>query len=187
MFSRIEVKQAGRFAKGKSIAYENVLELNHMCESMPQTPGSGEPAAMTILEGITGSGKTTLTKFIISEWSKGSRKFIGLDQFDLLFLMECRNPSLESFADLKILVLIDGLDELNKSSEKIFREVLAMLRTRDIRVLCTSRPEKVQDVYKIIPDGVVKVHLRITGIPASKRVDFVKAYHDEMKKLQRSE
>lgn len=152
-----------------------------------------------------------MTKFIISEWSKGSRKFIGLDQFDLLFLMECRNPSLESFADLlvslmpnvsksfrkedfmrcaldlKILVLIDGLDELNKSSEKIFREVLAMLRTRDIRVLCTSRPEKVQDVYKIIPDGVVKVHLRITGIPASKRVDFVKAYHDEMKKLQRSE
>ncbi|XP_042878067.1 uncharacterized protein LOC122257074 [Penaeus japonicus] len=211
VFSRIEVKQAGRFAKGKYIAYENILELNHLCESISQNPGNGEPATMVILEGVAGSGKTTLTKFIISEWSKRSHKFMGLDQFDLLFLMECRNPSLESFADLlvslmpnvsksfrkedfvgcaldlKILVLIDGLDELNKSSEKLLREVLAMLRTRDIKILCTSRPEKVQDIYKIIPDGIVKVHLRITGIPANKRVDFVKAYHDEMKKLRRSE
>ncbi|XP_071551890.1 uncharacterized protein [Panulirus ornatus] len=159
-----------------------------------------------LVEGRGGAGKTTLIKLLLSQWSDEAQQIVGLDQFDLVLLMECRNSRIDSFDDLlshllpktnanhfkpgdllkcarqlRLFVIIDGLDEMNQSSDLLFKDILGAQRTSDLVLLCTSRPEKVGYFYHMLPGEYRKVHLKILGIPEECKEQFLECYHDQLK------
>lgn len=208
LFSRIEIEEAGRFNKGNTIEFEDILELT---ESHCRLTDSriGEAGSLVLIEGCAGSGKTTLIKVLMSEWSKSTSSIKNLCDYDLVLLTECRNSLVDSFdmllealipntcsimqdgvtkcvLSLKLLFVVDGLDELNQSSKKVFFRILDTCRTTNHTILCTSRPEKVKDLYKLVPAELHKSHVQIKGISVEQRSNFVMKYHEQMIKMKKS-
>ena len=121
-----------------------------------------------IIQGVPGSGKTTLMKCIIEKWLKigdTSWAFPCLEEYNLVILLECRSNSCQSFGELikvnfpqtlssfseteimaavdslNILVLIDGFDERQQSSHKILSSLIESCKFSSKRTLIfTSRP-----------------------------------------------
>ncbi|KAK3857798.1 hypothetical protein Pcinc_035971 [Petrolisthes cinctipes] len=94
---------------------------------------------VVLLEGVAGSGKTTLITLMLQEWCGGQGTIKELDTYQVLLHVVCRDPSTNSYESLvqkylpttftqfgintkpllaqcRILVLIDGLDEATKPS-----------------------------------------------------------------------
>ncbi|CAL4100913.1 unnamed protein product, partial [Meganyctiphanes norvegica] len=135
--------------------------------------------------------------------------FIDLDNFDLVFPYECSNCNMSSYKDLlinimprvtsrlrdddilksvrelKILILVDAADDLNSESRKLLRE---LFETRvkesagNLRVLCTTRPQAIQDLQPFLSKSLTKAHAKMTGISAKNRGEFATRLHDEMRR-----
>ncbi|KAK3877275.1 hypothetical protein Pcinc_017999 [Petrolisthes cinctipes] len=205
IYSKIKIIKSGRHSTGDVIEIDDLLLVNDSdaCE-FPQSKRK-----MIVIDGCSGAGKTTLTKLLVSEWLKSSLVIKGLLDIDLIFLMECRNAGIEKLSELieilmpntsamtennivkcvhnlRLLFIVDGLDELNKASQKLFSEILEISRTGDHTVFCTSRPQKLKDLFKMVPEELGVEHLQITGIPMEQRSDFARKYHDQMILLGKS-
>ena len=217
VFTYMEVEEAERLTQGTPVTYRSILELCHNNKAMDaisdmmshktpkNTPSAKKSnASIILLEGLVGSGKTTITKLFISNWKKENNEISSLDTFNLVIYMECRNSYISSLSDLlisnmpktaerfqpedlvkvalqlRLLVLIDGLDELNSESEKVVNELFYKIYGRDVTVLCTSRPEKVNYFYRMVPSHIKTAHVRIIGIPESKREEFIAKYHRQL-------
>ncbi|KAG7173876.1 NACHT, LRR and PYD domains-containing protein 10-like 8, partial [Homarus americanus] len=203
VFTQIEVEAAGRKFKGSIVPYENVLSLC-MDNAYSKTNNNINAPVIFLIEGPAGSGKTTLTKLMMSEWCTGGGSMQGLNEYELLLYMECRNLSISNFPqllsqlmprtnaryfkegdllkytlDLKTLLIVDGLDEMNSKSEELFMDIINQ-RVDNLVVLCTSRPEKVPYFQTHIPHEYRIAHLKITGVADNKREEFIRKYHDEM-------
>ncbi|XP_069169637.1 uncharacterized protein [Procambarus clarkii] len=200
IFTQMEIVLNRRCLKSQQISNKDLLQF----------VGDGTTSNITLVEGVAGAGKTTLTKIIMSNWITGSSFIDDLTSFDLVIYMECRNPVIQSLSQLlstlmpktsrrfrendllksvlqyKVLVVVDGLDELNVSSTKLLKEVLNIKLSYDIAVFCTTRPEKVKDFFKMLPPVLKISYLKIIGIPDSMREMFVEIYHKEMKKMSMS-
>ncbi|XP_064104776.1 uncharacterized protein LOC135214431 [Macrobrachium nipponense] len=181
------------------IAYEDLLEFVQR-----KTIDKGSKTDILFIEGIAGAGKTTLTRIMTCEWRNQQSSMQNLLEYDLLIYFECRNSAIHSFKQLletlmsdvlpkfkeddlvtciltlKILIIADGLDELNETSTKVFREILDLGTYAVITIVCTSRPEYVKKFYTLVPEGQCVTHVRIKGIPSEKRTDFVVRYHKEL-------
>ncbi|XP_050730902.1 uncharacterized protein LOC127005811 isoform X1 [Eriocheir sinensis] len=160
---------------------------------------------MMVLEGQPGSGKTTLLRLYMSEWIAGGGDIRGLSDFDLVLHFECRDPSIDSltqlllshmpqtttrfrktdilqiFLSLKVMILVDGLDELNSASLKVLKEIMYWKSSSDLTLICTTRAEQIREVYRLASDKVRVVHLKLQGIPVEKREEFVRVYHSRLK------
>lgn len=212
VFTQIEVENAGCKAKGLQVTCQELLGFCRSYSASECGTKVSSPEAY-LLEGPAGAGKTTLMKYIKAGWSKRLSKdehVVGLDDFDLLLFMECRNTSISSFSqllshlmpetnsrylregdllrftrDLKTLILVDGLDELNSSSEKLFLDIIHEDNVNFV-LFCTSRPEKTRYFTRHVPPIFHTAHLKIIGIADDKKEDFIRKYHGEMQKLGRS-
>ncbi|XP_042893515.1 uncharacterized protein LOC122267538 isoform X2 [Penaeus japonicus] len=197
----------------KAIDYRDILVYshdtriyadNHSINSSQQSVR--EKPVIQLVEGNPGTGKTTLLKFMMSDWKKQTNIIKDLADFQLVLYFECRNPYKDSLADylvsqmpltstrfhksdlvrcllgLKVLLLIDGLDELNSASKRFFKEILHVKKNSDISVLCTTRSEKVTEISRMIPSDLTINYFKLLGIPDNKRGKFVELYHEELKK-----
>lgn len=159
-----------------------------------------------LVEGDPGSGKTTLLKFIMSDWKKQTNIIKELSDYHLVLYFECLNPYKDSLADflvsqmpltstrfhksdlvqcllgLKVLLLIDGLDELNSASKRFFKEIIHVKRNSDISVICTTRSEKLKEISGMISSDLTINYFKLLGIPSNKRGKFVQHYHEELKR-----
>lgn len=122
----------------EAVDYELLLEILKKDNSI----------SILVIEGEAGAGKTTLLKLMLSEWASTPQNTCtvrGLDEYDLVLYCECKNKVIPTFSDLltfllpkssyeltdkdlnkavldsNVLMLIDGLDELNSNSKKTFR------------------------------------------------------------------
>ncbi|KAG0720672.1 NLR family CARD domain-containing protein 4 [Chionoecetes opilio] len=193
------------------IKYQDLIEhietRPSLTESRRRVEHEVPKPSLMIIEGQPGSGKTTLLRIYVSEWIDGGGKVKGLSDYDLVLHLESRDTCIESFTQLllshmpqttskfrrndllhiflslKTMVLVDGLDELNITSQKVFREILQLKSSNDFTLICTSRTEKIREVYKLASGRLDIAHMKILGIPIEKREEFVRLYHRQLKTI----
>ncbi|KAK4308620.1 hypothetical protein Pmani_019679 [Petrolisthes manimaculis] len=174
---------------------------------------------MLILEGPAGMGKTTLTMLMVNEWLDSvrdtkeesvERTIEGLDYYDLVLKINCRDSHLTSFEDLlkhymndtfckyrnllpcltkkcRLLIIIDGYDERNSKSRELIEDVLLHLKhSNNSTILCTTRPQHLVDFIQIVPSEYEKNVMELTGIPVDLRADFMEKYFQEIKRVMGS-
>ncbi|XP_037796281.1 LOW QUALITY PROTEIN: uncharacterized protein LOC119591592 [Penaeus monodon] len=178
------------------IRLEDLLALVERRQNQSQTSGTA-----LLVEGPAGVGKTTLTRKMISDWASGASTMENLQDYEFAILVECRareihslsqllqfllpNTSklvrkdylLECIQDNRLLFIVDGLDELNSSSEQVYREILKLGESHgDVTVLCTTRPNKVPDFKRCAPNNFNIIHVHVLGIAEDNREEFVNNY-----------
>ena len=155
------------------------------------------------IEGPPGSGKTFFIKQAISEWLDKNRIdfFPEIINYEVLIYIQCRNQVISSlreyfseylpeifksssytFEDFvrflkqrNVLVLIDGLDELNSKSRPFIREVLQKFSSRHIIV--TSRPEGKNNFISVKESNNDIINLALDGINESDWERFIEKYY----------
>nr|XP_053641297.1 LOW QUALITY PROTEIN: uncharacterized protein LOC128694948 [Cherax quadricarinatus] len=171
------------------------------------TTGTCTYPHIILLEGVAGSGKTTLVKLVIYEWTQdGQGNISDLDNYDLLLWVQCSDPTMTCYQHLlerlmpkvaikfkeilpklmklcKTLIIIDGLDEDNESSRTLVQSLLQEFKyCSNIAFLCTSRPEKVENFRRTIPAEYTVQHATLHGISRTSVVQFVRLNHQEITK-----
>ncbi|XP_063852436.1 uncharacterized protein LOC135095504 isoform X2 [Scylla paramamosain] len=183
------------------------LDLLKVLTTEPQGPQPSQPVQdqrprLAIVSGIAGSGKTTLLTFMLSEWLKEEcdRRIKHLEEYDIVLRILCRDTDaedLETFLGLvlpsslsvfneplvnylkhcKVLFLIDGLDELNSTTEKLINNILNTTKyNRNFFILAASRPERVDQFLARTRQDYKQSQITIEGIPVSRRMEFVLQY-----------
>ncbi|XP_042239107.1 uncharacterized protein LOC121877415 [Homarus americanus] len=124
--------------------------------------------SVLLLNGLHGSGKTSLCYHLMEDWCKGTRKNDHIENFDLVFLIEhskvgsillknfmrekmlkktCEEFEIEGIFQfmkrLDVLFIIDGYDEGTKETWTIVEEILEKFSNK--RILLTTRPDCLAD------------------------------------------
>ncbi|XP_063600755.1 uncharacterized protein LOC134776928 isoform X2 [Penaeus indicus] len=199
VFTTMSIKQESSHASGEFsefIEYEVLLT-----EAERRRNEGGENCIVLLVEGPAGVGKTTLTRKMISDWASGTSTMKTLTDYEFVILFTCRDGERRSLGQLlnslmpkvgtkiqkehglvdcirqnRLLFIADGLDELNRSSVAVLREILKMGTSDDITILCTTRPNKVPDFKRYELDNFQIVHMKVLGIEENKRAEFVRNY-----------
>lgn len=191
-----EEKRTARQGEVNEIPY---LEMLNLCEDAGVSPSAG-PARphVLVVEGEAGSGKTTLATFLLNQWLERpcDRRVQGLQRYDQLLWVVCRDQSSSSLTDFlmvllresycryghlllpllqmcRVLVLIDGLDERNDVSRQLVTDILGKAEGTTFTVLCTSRPESVQDMKTRARANFNVSHVKMLGIDHRERTKLV--------------
>ncbi|KAK7025490.1 hypothetical protein SK128_003020 [Halocaridina rubra] len=187
-----------------SVGHEQLLEL--------KTEDGNHPL-VTLVKGEAGSGKSTLARYILKDYAdlntkSPSSSIRGLEEYELVLYIECRNKSISNFVellkssmpgvpcemsdddfvssvlDMKTLIVVDGLDEMrdDSGSDKLLKELFdkyVPMSNGKQRFIMTTRPQvKSLHPYSKYPC----IHARILGIPPEQRENFVERLHDLMLK-----
>ncbi|KAK8373628.1 hypothetical protein O3P69_012597 [Scylla paramamosain] len=161
---------------------------------------------LILIRGVAGSGKTTLLTFLVSEWLQEpcACTIKHLDEYDIVVRVLCRDdegPSLQNFLKVilpnhfavmdehlipllqqcKVLFLIDGLDELSPGtpSHSLVKDIINISKySPDFTLVCTSRPETVQDFLAKVPDGYEVWDMEMRSVSHEQRIHFVMKHYN---------
>lgn len=163
---------------------------------------SQKKARMVLVEGSPGIGKTTFCLKIANDWARNAiPKKHGFPVFKLLLLLKCRhmdgdvmqaiedqllpeditekkkNQLLNYIRDEKnqekILIILDGLDELPEVSEKFVEKLLNRRVLSRCSVLATSRQEKGIEIQERHNLDIV---LRIDGFTIEDASEYIRKH-----------
>nr|XP_053636072.1 LOW QUALITY PROTEIN: uncharacterized protein LOC128691257 [Cherax quadricarinatus] len=217
IFVDIEIKQVRRRGNNEHIDYRDLLSLVQTTSvascvsSGTQQQGSSPRPQILLLEGVAGSGKTTLVKLITKQFIQGGQGNIkDLDNYDLLLWVQCRDPTINSYHHLlhrllpdvsakfrnivpkiiklcKVIIIVDGLDELNNNSRTLVKSLLLEFQNSiNTTFICTSRPETVEIFSLTIPEDYDVTNANLRGIKQEHMAEFVRQTHQEIIKLTNS-
>lgn len=170
--------------------------VNHDKLVTVERPDGTKPNVV-VLKGDGGLGKSTLMKLVLHHWMNKTSEIDGLSSIPLILFTECRDTSKESICDLlqhylpqtvrsvngcerlkeivlsqPLIVIVDGYDEINPSSEKLLREILA-LNGDHIKVFITTRPISAKQLALIVPKTKRNLTLQLLGIDKEHQSLFV--------------
>ncbi|XP_064102771.1 uncharacterized protein LOC135212948 isoform X1 [Macrobrachium nipponense] len=152
-----------------------------------KTRAKQEPRVI-ILSGSTGSGKTSLCRFLARDWLSNSTSVRHLGKYDLVLLLSCRRmtttdlhyllrssllPNATALYDTlelstflkshRILWLVDGWDEAKFEAKTLIKDLFSKVEHEWMyhKVLVTSKPDLVSKILEKIDcqNSVLKVHL----------------------------
>ena len=158
--------------------------------------------AMVLVEGSPGIGKTTFCLKISHDWAKGTiPNESSFPLFELVLLLKCRDihgDVMEAIVDQllpedmdqnatknvvhyikdihyqeRILIILDGLDELPKTAESSVDKLLHRRILPFCYVLATSRQEKGIEVRKNVDFDVL---LQIKGFTEADSYDYIRKH-----------
>ena len=175
----------------------------HMYEIFKPARKGEKGARMVLVEGNPGIGKTTFCLKIASDWAKKLVPVeFHFPMFELLFLLKCCDihedtkdivqaideqllnddiNSKEEFLDYirdgknqdKILLILDGLDELPEASEKVVDRLFRRKVFSRCFILATSREEKGIDVRRRYDFDTL---LQIKGFTSEDATDYIRKH-----------
>ena len=158
---------------------------------------------LTIVEGQAGVGKSTFTKRLAVDWAEGREEV--LRNFDLLLTIKLREvSSMPSFIDVlktcigvdkeaeaeqlhkyitdnqeKCLIVFDGLDEYEFSSENDIGQIIKGQKLRRCRVLVTTRPSAIDRLSRYS-----HAHCKITGFDERDVEEYAKKHFSSQNEVQ---
>ena len=158
---------------------------------------------MTIVEGSPGIGKTTFCLKLAYEWANQSSSAASFPEFELVLLLKCRDIEgdlteaiteqlfpkdmckdgreellcfLEDIENQeRVLIILDGLDELPEKSKNYVDDLLHRKRWAFCYVLATTRQEKGIEVRKQ-PDFVFDLFLQIEGFTRKDSFEYIRRH-----------
>lgn len=194
VFVTLEIKELENYQEGQRIGLNNLLKsFLH------------NNVSLIVVEGMAGSGKTTLSKYILSQWIKNTSIIQGLDKFSIVLYFQCNNNYINSIHDViasvmpetsrrfpkeelleavlcqNLLIVIDGVDEAHPGTKAVIKELFFRSYGKNIKFFCTSRPEKVHWLYRM-KGGLSCGVLSLVGIAKENRITFVKKLYSYYKK-----
>ena len=156
---------------------------------------------MTIIEGSPGIGKTTLCLKLAYDWANQSSSAASFPEFELVLLLKCRDIDgdlteaiteqlfpkdvskdareglLRFLEDIenqeKVLIILDGLDELAEKSKHYVDDLLHRKRLACCYVLATTRQEKGIEVRK---QFVFNLFLQIEGFTEEGAFEYIRRH-----------
>ena len=182
--SVVKREKSGWIKTKKNVELSDIFDEDEESESSPR---------IILIEGSPGTGKTTLSLKLAYDWAKGKmpNKF---PEVELVLLIKCRDMeasiqesaktqllpwdndqlrnALDSFIHSgKIMLIIDGVDEIPKSAESHVVNLLNRKVLRNCYVVVTSRQEKGMEVRKYC-----NKLLEIDGYSDESRNSFIDKY-----------
>ena len=158
---------------------------------------------MTIVEGSPGIGKTTFCLKLACHWANQSSSAASFPEFELVLLLKCRDidgdlteaiteqlfpkdMSKDAREDLfrfledienqeRVLIILDGLDELAEKSKHYVDELLHRERWACCYVLATTRQEKGIEVRKQ-PKFLFNLFLQIEGFTEEDSFEYIRKH-----------
>ena len=156
---------------------------------------------MTVIEGSPGIGKTTFCLKLAYDWADQSRSAASFPEFELVLLLKCRDIDgdlkeaiteqlfpkdmtkdareelLRFLEDIenqeKVLIILDGLDELAEKSKHYVNDLLRGKRWACCYVLATTRQEKGIEVRK---QFVFNLFLQIKGFTKEDSFEYIRRH-----------
>ena len=158
---------------------------------------------MTIVEGSPGIGKSTFCRKLAYDWANQSTSAVSFPEFELVLLLKCRDIDgdlteaitkqlfpkdlskdareelfrfLEDIENQeRVLIILDGLDELAEKSKHFVDDLLHRKRWACCYVLATTRQEKGIEVRKQ-PEFVFNLFLQIEGFTREDSFEYVRRH-----------
>ena len=158
---------------------------------------------MTIIEGSPGIGKTTFSLKLAYDWANQSGCRASFPEFELVLLLKCRDIygdlteaimeqlfpkdlSKDAMKELfrfledienqeKVLIILDGLDELPEKSRHYGNDLLHRKRWAFCYVLTTTRQEKGIQVRKQL-EFVFDLFLQIKGFTEEDSFEYIRRH-----------
>ena len=158
---------------------------------------------MTIVEGSPGIGKTTFCLKLAYDWANQSSSAVSFPEFELVLLLKCRDIEgdltealteqlfpkdlskdareelfrfLEDIENQeRVLIILDGLDELAENSKYYVDDLLHRKRLAFCYVLATTRQEKGIEVRKQ-PEFVFNLFLQIEGFTEEDSFEYIRRH-----------
>ena len=158
---------------------------------------------MTIVEGSPGIGKTTFCLKLAYDWANQSSSPGIFSEFELVILLKCRDIDedlteaimeqlfpkdmskdareelLHFLEDIenqeRVLIILDGLDELAKKSKHCVDDLLHRKRWACCYVLTTTRQEKGIEIRKQ-PKFVFNLFLQIEGFTEEDSFEYIRRH-----------
>ena len=158
---------------------------------------------MTIVEGSPGIGKTTFCLKLAYDWANQSSSAASFPEFELVLLLKCRDidgdlteaiteqlfpkdMSKDAREELfrfledienqeRVLIILDGLDELAEKSKHYVDDLLHRERWACCYVLATTRQEKGIEVRKQ-PEFVFNLFLQIEGFTEEDSFEYIRRH-----------
>ena len=159
--------------------------------------------AMTIVEGGPGIGKTTFCLKLACDWANQSSCTERFPDFELVLLIKCRdidgdltgaitqqlfgnNMSKDAREELlrflddienqeRVLIILDGLDELPEKSKRHVDNLLHRKRWACCYVLATARQEKGIEIRKQ-PEFAFNLFLQIEGFTEEDSFEYIRRH-----------
>ena len=158
---------------------------------------------MTIIEGSPGIGKTTFCLKLAYDWANQSSFAASFPEFELVLLLKCRDIDgdlteaiteqlfpkdmskdareelLRFLEDIenqeRILIILDGLDEVAEKSKHYVDDLLHKKRWAFCYVLAATRQEKGIEVRKQ-PEFVFNLFLQIEGFTEEDSFEYIRRH-----------
>ncbi|XP_036033111.1 NACHT, LRR and PYD domains-containing protein 10 [Onychomys torridus] len=152
---------------------------------------------IVVMQGSAGTGKTTLVKKLVQDWAKGT---LYPGRFDYVFYVSCREVVLLPKCDLpklicwccgddqapvteilrqpeRLLFILDGFDELQKSS-RAERVLHILIRRREVpcSLLITTRPPALQSLEPMLGE---RRHVHVLGFSEEERKNYFNSYFED--------